>query len=114
MKRCVDPYVPSRFGKAARGDEAPAGARSRPGGRQHMKDRPSIGDVFNLYVIGDDIALEPGQEYFSKFRIGIGQKAILSGGKENVAIDPAFCTQNAGLNCGRLALLAYVVRDLSV
>src|SRR5436853_2143752 len=114
MKRCVAPYVPSRFSEAVRGDEAPAIAQSRRGRRQHVKDRQSIGDVFNLDVIGDDIALEPGDECMSKVRIGIGQETILRGRKENMTVHPAYRAQNAGLDCGRFACLANVVRDLSV
>ena len=79
-----------------------------------MKDRQSITDIFDLHVIGDDVALETRLERFSKLGIGIDQKAIRRGADGEVGIHSAFCAQDAGLERGRFGRLASVVCNLSV
>src|SRR5712692_8530497 len=79
-----------------------------------MKDRESITDIFDLHVIGDDIALEARLERLAKLRSGVDQKAIRRGAKGNVGIHSAFCAQDAGLERGRFGRLASVVRNLSI
>src|ERR1043166_10273533 len=79
-----------------------------------MKDRQSITDIFDLHIIGDDIALEARLERFTKLRLGIDQKIIRRGGKENMGIHLALCAQDASRERSGLGRLASVVRYLSV
>src|SRR6266404_1650515 len=79
-----------------------------------MKDRQLIGDIFDLHVIGDDVALEAWLKRFSKLRIGVDQKGIRRGAKGDVGIYLAFCAQDASLERRRFGRFPSVVRNLSI
>src|SRR6266404_841300 len=81
---------------------------------QKVKDRQSIADIFNLHIIGNDIALKPRLERFFQLSVGIEEEGLGFNSEKHVSVQLAFGVQNARLYRARLGRFTNVVRELSV
>ena len=113
MNGDVSPYVPSGLAGTARGNK-PAIAQTRRDRRQYMKDGKLVGDVFDLNIVGDHVVLQPGRQHFSRFGIGIDEKAVRPGGNENVRVYLAFSVEYARFDCSGFTGLAQIIGDLPI
>src|SRR5207247_6651322 len=113
MNGDVKPYVPSGLAGTARGNK-PAITQTRRDRRQYMKDGKLVGDVFDLNIVGDHVVLQPGRQHFSRFGIGIDEKAVRLGGNENVRVYLAFCVEYARFDCSGFGGVAQIIGDLPI
>ena len=79
-----------------------------------MKKIEFVGDIFNLHIIRDDVAVETRGKRFTQISIGIEEVGILRSANKNMRIDFSLRIQNAGFDCFCFSRLAKIVCDLTI
>src|SRR5215211_1357828 len=82
--------------------------------RQNMKEREFVGDVLNLNVISNHVALQSCAQCFANIRFGIDQKSFAVHCDKDMGVKFAFCIEHAGFDRSRFAGLAQIICDLAI
>jgi hypothetical protein len=79
-----------------------------------VKEREFVGEVFNLNVISNHVALQSFAQSFAKVRLGIDQKTFADHCDKDMGVKFAFCIEHAGFDRSRFAGAAQIICDLAV